>query len=384
MGFLKTKWGIGVIIVLVIAVAIGLVVKRNYDLANLKKPAAASVAVKVTVVKQGTLPIAQHYMGKVEPVQAADIASRVTANVLTVTKREGDTVAKGEVLLLLDDLALASKARAIEAELRAAESIAAAARSSYQVQQASFERDEYLYKNKAVSLESYEKSRAVADNALSQVRAADERVRIAAANYSAAQVEWGYTRLTAPFDGVVEKRTAEPGETAVPGKTLLRLQGTGTGYKIIAQIPQEQLGRIKVGTKAVITGGQSRQEAAVAKVYPALAANYLATVEVITEKLPYGLPAGATIGLDLIVDQAEGFIVPVNALVKSSERTFVVVIADGIAKQVPVTIHGQTDEQAVVSGALDNAVVAVGQQSQLLRLMNGVKVKPAEAVGDPS
>ena len=148
MGFLKTKWGIGVIIVLVIAVAIGLVVKRNYDLANLKKPAAASVAVKVTVVKQGTLPIAQHYMGKVEPVQAADIASRVTANVLTVTKREGDTVAKGEVLLLLDDLALASKARAIEAELRAAESIAAAARSSYQVQQASFERDEYLYKNK--------------------------------------------------------------------------------------------------------------------------------------------------------------------------------------------------------------------------------------------
>ncbi|MEN6384660.1 MAG: efflux RND transporter periplasmic adaptor subunit [Phycisphaerales bacterium] len=379
---IKTRWAIGLAAIVVIALAVGLVMKRNYDITSLQTPQAPSVAVEVATVKRGSLPITQHYMGKVESVLASDIASRITANVLAVSKREGDSVVKGEILLQLDDMALVSKTQATAADLSAAESLVIAAQSFYQAQQSSFERDEYLYKSRAISLENFEKSRAVADNALSQMNAAQERVQMAKANLSMAQTELSYAYLTAPFDGIVVKRSVEPGETAVPGKTLLRLQGTSAGYRIIAQIPQEQLGRIRVGTIAIITDGQNRLEAPVSKIYPSLAVNYLATVEVMIDELPNGLPTGATVGLDFVLDNATGLIVPVNALVKTGESTFVVVVKEGMAEQVPVIVTGQTDKLAVVSGVFENAVVAVGQQSVLLRLMNGVKVKPMQIAGD--
>ena len=379
---IKTRWAIGLTAIVVVVLAVGLVVKRNHDITRLQTPHTQSVAVQVATVKRGSLPITQHYMGKIEPVMAADIASRITANVISVNKREGDFVAKGETLLLLDDLAMASKIQAMEAELNAAESLTVAAQSSYQTQQSSFERDEYLYKNKALSMENFERSEAALDNALSQFNAAQERIRLAKANLSTAQTELSYACLSAPFDGVVIKRSAEPGETAVPGKTLLRLQSTSSGYRIIAQISQEQLGRIRVGTTAIITDSQNRLEALVSKVYPALAANNLATIEVVIDKLPNGLPTGATVGLDFVLDNADGLIVPVNAVVKTNDSTFVVVVNDDTAEQVPVIVTGQTDKLAVVSGVPENAVVAVGQQSVLLRLMNGVKVKPMPIAGD--
>lgn len=378
----KIKWVIGLTAIVVVALAIGLVMKRNHDIASLQKPNNQSVAIQISDVKRGSLPIIQHYMGKVEPVMTADIAARITANVISVNKREGDLVAKGETLLFLDDLALVNKIRAMEAELSTAESLTVAAQSSYQAQQASFERDEYLYKNKALSMENFEKSKAVTDNALSQYNAAQERVRLAKANLSTVQTELSYACLVAPFDGIVIKRSAEPGEIAVPGKTLLRLQGTSVGYRILAQISQEQLGRIRVGTTAIITDGQNRLETPVSKIYPSLAANHLATVEILIDQLPNGLPAGATVGLDFVIDNVSGLIVPVNALVKTNESTFVVVVKEGIAEQVPVNVIGQNDQSAVVSGVPDNAVVAVGQQSALLRLMNGVKVKPMQIAGD--
>lgn len=379
---IKTRWAIGLAVIVVVALALGLVMKRNHDIAGLQKPQAQSVVVEVATVKRGALPITRHYMGKVEPVLAADIASRITANVLAVNKREGDPVVKGEILLLLDERALVSKTQAMAADLSGAESLITAAQSSYQAHQSSFERDEYLYKSKAISLESFEKSKAAIDNAASQVNAAQERARMARANLSTAQTELSYASLSAPFDGIVVKRSAEPGETAVPGKTLLRLQETSAGYRIIAQIPQEQLGHVKVGTTAIITVGQNRLEAPVAKIYPSLAVNHLATIEIVIDKLPNGLPAGATVGLDFVVDNADGLIVPANALVKTSESTFVVIVEEGTAKQVPVIITGQNDKLAVVSGVDENAVVAVGQQSVLLRLMNGVKVKPMQIAGD--
>ncbi|MCE5287466.1 MAG: efflux RND transporter periplasmic adaptor subunit [Pelosinus sp.] len=382
MRFTNNKWFIGLAVIVVAVLALGLVMKRNHDIASLQTPKTQSVAVQVATVTRGSLPITQHYMGKVEPVLATDLAARITANVIAVNKREGDLVIKGETLLQLDELALSSKVRAMEAEVSAAESLTAAAQSSYQTQLASFERDEYLYSSKAISLENFEKSKAAADNALSQLNAAKQRVRQAQANLSTVQTELGYAYITAPFDGIVVKRSAEPGEIAAPGKSLLRLQGTSAGYRIIAQISQEQIGRIKVGTMAIITDGPNQLEAPVSKVYPALAANNLATIEVVIDKLPSGLPAGATVGLDFVLDNVIGCIVPVNALVKTNETTFVVVVKDGMAEQVPVIVTGQTDKLAVVSGILEDAVVAVGQQSALLRLMNGVKVKTMQIAGD--
>jgi len=371
------KWLIGIIIVIVVTLAIGLVVKRSNEVANLKKPALPSNPVQVVQIKPGAISVTQHYMGKTQPVLTADIAARITANILAIHKREGDSVKQGETLVALDDLALGSKVGGMDAEVRSAESLRFAAESNWAVQKASFKRDEYLYKNNAIALETYERSVATMENAQSQLSAAHERVSIAKENLSGARTESGYANITAPFAGVIAKRMAEPGEVAVPGKVLLVLQGMDQGYKIIAQIPQEQTVVIKAGTQVMVTAETDKINGTVNKLFPALGVNNLATVEIILDKMPAGLPAGATVGLDFVTSHVEGIIVPRSSLVKGPSKTFIVEIDEkNIAHQVVVIVQGENDKFAAVTSINGNSMVAMGPENVLMQLMDGIVVKP--------
>ena len=371
------RWLLGIIIVVVVALAIGLVVKRSQEVSNLKKPALPSKPVQVVQIKPGAISVTQHYMGKTQAVLTADIASRITANILAIHKREGDIVKQGETLVALDDLALGSKVRAMDAEVRSAESLRSAAESNNAVQRASYERDVYLYKNNAIALETYERSVAAMENAQSQLIAAQERVSIARENLSAVMTESGYANITAPFAGVIAKRMAEPGEVAVPGKVLLVLQGMDQGYKIISQIPQEQTAVIKAGTQVMVTAEADKINGTVNKVFPALGINNLASTEIVIDKMPAGLPTGATVGLDFVMSHVEGIIVPRNSLVKGTSNTFIVRIDENnVAHQVAVIVLGENDQLAAVTGISENSIVAIGPENVLMQLMDGTQVKP--------
>lgn len=373
----NNKWLIGIIVVVVAAAAIGLVIKRSHDVASLKKPAIPSNPVQVVQAESGSISVTRHYMGKMQAVLTADIAARITANILVVHKREGDTVHQGETMIVLDDVALGSKVRAMGAEVRSAESLRFAAESNAITQRASFERDEYLYKHNGISLQTYERSLATLENAQSQLNAAHERVSVTRENLSAVIAEAGYANITAPFAGVIVKRMAEPGEVAVPGKSLLVLQGLDKGYKIVCQIPQEQTAVIKEGTQVMVTAGTETINGSVHKLFPALGTNNLVSVEILLESMPAGLPTGATVGLDFVTDYAAGVLVPRNSLVKGTSNTFIVTIDEQhIAHQVSVVVLGENDKLAAVTGIDENSIVAIGPENMLMQLMDGVVVKP--------
>ncbi|VBB06467.1 rnd efflux pump membrane fusion protein barrel-sandwich domain [Lucifera butyrica] len=377
MAKVSKKWLAGVIALLIVALAAGLVIKKKHDLAGLAKPAVRPTPVQVAESVNGTVPVTVHYLGKADSMVTADIAARITSNILAIHQREGDMVKAGQLMVELDDATLSNKVRAAGADQRAAESTLAAAESAYSTQKASFDRDEILYQNKAISQEAYEHAKSALDLAESQVQAARQRVALLAQNKEAAVTEKSYTQLVAPFDGIVVKRSAEPGDLAVPGKPLLTLQALNQGYKIIVQIPQEQTLNISAGTHALISDGKEQTEAAVAKVYPALAANSLATVEICLDKIPFQLPPGSTLGVDFILKDVSGIIVPAAAVVKNTTGAFVIGITDGTAHHIPVNILGENDKQAVVSGIDAGAEVAVGQESQMLKLMDGMPVTVA-------
>ena len=368
------KWIVGCIAILFIALAVGIVFKKKQDLAGLAKPAVRPTPVQAVKTYSGTIPVTAHYLGKADSMATADIAARITSNILAIHQREGDTVKAGQLMIELDDAALANKVRAAGADQRSAASSLAAAESAYSTQKSSFERDEYLYQNKAISQEAYERARTLLDLTESQVKAARERVGVLEQNKEAAATEQGYARVVAPFDGIVVKRSAEPGDLAVPGKPLLSLQGLNFGYKILVQISQEQTRNIVAGTEAIISDGHDKLEVAVTKIYPALAANSLATVEIRLDKMPFPLPPGSTLGVDFVLKNVQGVIVPVTAVVKNINGAFVITATDGIAHPIPVTILGENDKQVVVSGIEAGASVATGQENHLMKLMDGVPV----------
>lgn len=371
----KPKKTMVLVLILVIIGAGSLVWKRSHDLTAISKPMTRAIPVQVAIAKPGTIDMQAHYLGKVESAIFVELSSRITANVVGVTKREGDTVSKGEELIYLDDLSLANKTRASEASLRAAKSALVAAESYYQTKKASFERSQRLYSQSAIAQETYEQSRSEADNAYSQMVAARENIQVYQENLEANIAEQGYSRIISSIDGVVTKRLIEPGDMAFPGKALMALQAINQGYKITAQVPQEVVRSLTAGSTALLSHGDQQISASVQKIYPALNQASLATIEIKQEQLPFGLPVGSVVGVDIVLNQVSGIIVPVDSIITNSKGSFVVVVdANETAGQIPVQVLGRNAQTAAISGIQPNERVVVGQENQLMQLATGKKV----------
>lgn len=88
--------------------------------------------------------------------------------------------------------------------------------------------------------------------AAAQVRAAEARVQQAQAAVDAASLNLSYTQLVAPFDGVVAKRSAEPGQVVGAGSALVGLVGTHELW-VSANFKETQLEGISVGDEVELT-----------------------------------------------------------------------------------------------------------------------------------
>lgn len=373
-----------IVVILIVAGAL-LVIKKKREIAHLPPPQATPPAVRVAQISQGTLEVTNHYLGTITPFTRSDLAARISGNILTIAKREGDLVRTGELLITIDDRELVDRTVAVNAEVLSTRQKLAGARSAYETQKSVFGRDEALYKAGAISQEALERSRAALDGTRATVDAYEESLKGLAMNTRVARTQSGYSRIYAPFSGVVSKRWNEPGDLAVPGKPILTIDKSSP-FKVLAQVPQEELAPLHSGTPVYLTNGGKRLSARVNRIYPALGKNMLATVEVLCPTSPFGLPADATVEMDLVTRKVSGMIVPDQAVVKSDQRAFLYIIDNGTVHLRPVTLLGAGNGSAAVTGTLHpGEQVAVAQENKLLTLVEGSKVTPVSgASGDSS
>ena len=370
---MKKKILIGVILIAVIAGAALIAVKAR-KIAMLSKPQVIPPAVKVDSAAMGTLEITAHYLGSIEPFTRTDVSARISGNILSISKREGDRVQQGEELIVIDDRELVDRSTAVHAEMLAAEQKLAGAKSAYETQKSIFERDSALLKMGAISQEAMERSQTALDNAKATVDAYEESIKGLSMNSSAARTQAGYARIAAPFAGTVSKRWSDPGDLAVPGKPILTIEKT-TPFKVLAQVPQEDLADIRRGTRVYLTSGERHLEATVNRIYPALGKNMLATVEVLTGTSPFNLPSASTVGFDLVTKRVKGLIVPDQAVVRSDKGAFVYQVRDNAVRIIPVTLLGMVNGRAAVHvGLKPGDLVAVAQENKLLTLPDGGKI----------
>lgn len=375
---MKTKVVLLIVALLIVVAAVLFLKNKEKQLAALPKPQTPPPTVQVAPVTQGTLEVTSHYLATVEPFNKSDLSPRITGAILTIRKREGDLVRKGELLVTIDDRELQDRTVAVNSEVLATRQKLAGAQSAYKTQQSVYGRDETLFKAGAISKEALERSHATLDGTKAVVDAYQESLKGQAMNTNVARTQAGYARIVAPFSGVISKRWAEPGDLAAPGKPILTVEKTSS-YKLLAQLPQEELAGIRSGTKVTLTNGMQTMAVKVNRVYPALGKNMLATVEVLTSTAPFALPSSATVGFDVVTKKVEGLIVPAQAVVKTGQGTFVYLIKDGTVQIIPVKMLGMGNGSAAVSGAVEaGAQLAVGQENKLLTLSEGSKVSVAD------
>lgn len=179
--------------------------------------------------------------GIVQAGATAHVTSRVVAPIQAVHVRAGDTVRRGQALVTLDSREVAANVtRAAAAwtaateSSRAAESRMAAAESALRLASATHARIRALHDKRSATAQELDQAVAALDAAEAQIQSArsESAASLAArdaarAAADAASVAQSYTTLTAPFDGVIADRMADPGSLATPGLPLVVVEASG-------------------------------------------------------------------------------------------------------------------------------------------------------------
>lgn len=164
-------------------------------------PAAATVGVSAPLTRS----VVQwdDYVGRFAPSQTVEVRPRVSGPVTAIHFRDGDVVAKGQLLFTLDQRPFL----ALQAEARAN---VASARSALVVAQADYARANRLSGDEAISASELDGLRARAQSAQAALAAAQARLQ-----QRALDVE--FTRIRAPIAGRISDRRVDIGNLVSGG-----------------------------------------------------------------------------------------------------------------------------------------------------------------------
>jgi RND family efflux transporter MFP subunit len=165
--------------------------------------------------------------GTLHARETAVLSAQVVGRVQQVLVHEGDNVAAGQTLVVLDDSTLRASADQAEAAVKAATSQQAAAQTDAELAASTLARYQQLQAQKSVSPQEMDEVTKRAEAAKAQVAALGAQGVAAKAQASGAVAMLGYARIRAPFAGVITSRMADPGALAAPGVPLLQLDSAG-------------------------------------------------------------------------------------------------------------------------------------------------------------
>ena len=173
---------------------------QQYIASKYTKPYKAVYTLQVV-----TEPVAATVSAK----QATVVSTRILARIEDIHVRAGDFVNKGDPLISLEKAELASQVSQAQEKLNAT-------RVRYQEAEKNLTRANKLVEQKLISVFELDKAKANFQTLNAALTAAKQAVK-------QAQVTLSYATLTAPIDGRVVNRFAEPGNTVQPGEKLLSL-----------------------------------------------------------------------------------------------------------------------------------------------------------------
>ena len=236
-------------------------------------PTAREAAPNLALVKvqTTTAPDAIESTGTVRAAESAQLSAQVLASVIAVNVREGDRVHKGQTLVVLDDAQLQAATDRASAVVSVAEKEMAAADANYTLTEATLKRYQTLFDKKSASPQEFDEVKARYSAAQAQLEAAHAGEAQARAALLEAKTMQSYTRLLAPFDGVITEKRVEAGGIASPGMPLLTLESTGH-YRLEANVNEMDIAAVRVGMTAPVTieaVATQPIEARVAQIVPA-------------------------------------------------------------------------------------------------------------------
>jgi RND family efflux transporter MFP subunit len=136
--------------------------------------------------------------GNTAPIQTVDLVARVQGVLQSINYKDGSFVKHGTTLFTIEP-------ETYKFKLEQAQAAEAGAQASLKQSEADYKRQVDLVARQAVSQATLDTSTSTRDNAQANLQQAEANTKIAAVNF-------GYTNVVAPFDGIVSAHLVSIGE----------------------------------------------------------------------------------------------------------------------------------------------------------------------------
>ena len=208
---------------------------------------AATVA-----TQRANIPDLLEASGTVHAAQTSELASQMMGNIVEIRVHEGDRVQRGQVLAVIDDSQSRAEMNRANAADNAAQQQLVASQADLGLAESTLRRYQSLYDKKSVSPQEFDevKARQQAAIARRDMARAGQAQSKAVLTQSRTSVE--FTRIRAPFDGLVTERRADPGTLAAPGTPVFTIEDLNH-YRLEAAVNENDLRYVRMGQMVQIS-----------------------------------------------------------------------------------------------------------------------------------
>lgn len=326
------------------------------------------------------------FSGVAQSDKEANLSFRVAGTVRTMNVKLGERVKKGQLIATLDPSDYSIQADQASASEKGSEANLKSAETQLIITRSNFQRIEKLYENNSVPLTEFEQAKSNYETAQSSVDAAKTQVTSASKQTESARNQVNYTRLTAPFSGVITMLIVEANELVGSGSPVAALSSEKKP-EVNVGIPENLISKIKKDQPVTIHFSVLEGEPLKGSVYEVSYAagsspTYPAIIRIDnpSEEIRPGMAAAVTFNLG--GEEGKNLLVsPVQAIGEDGQGNFAFVLqkADStgyIVKKRAVQIGELLPEGfEIKSGLKEGEMVAT---AGLRSLLDGMKVRLME------
>ncbi len=354
----RIKWTLPAVL-LGIALALGITLRAWLLPADSAPPPASgpgAVTVETALVRTDTASVEAQAVGSLRANESVIIRPEIDGRIARIEFAEGEAIAQGARLVVLD----AEELKALLEQSRAEAELA----------RLNFERSKQLLPKKVITQQDY-------DQAASRLAEAEARLALARARLAK-------TVLRAPFDGILGLRRVSPGDYVEAGQDIVNLESIDP-VKLDFQLPERYAGDVRERQRVRVTVDAFPEQTFIGEVYAVSPSLEAATRTLMLraripnprERLRPGMFARATI---VFGERANALWVPEQAIVPRGREQFVFRVLDGRAALTKVeTGQRRVGEVEITTGlAASDTVVTAGHA----KLSDGAPVSVAARAGE--
>jgi len=365
--------------------------------------AAPPQRVAVVAAARTTLASDLSLMAEFRPFQEVDVMAKVTGYLQRIEVDVGTRVQQGQLLAVLEvpEMAdeLAKNAAAVSksrAELERARQEVARAQTAREMTQLSHSRLASVMEKRPGLVAQQEIDTVRNRDLLAQAQIAAAQSTLAATEQSVRMIEaeqarlrtlQGYTRVTAPFDGIVTRRFVDTGamiQAGSSGKPIVRIAQIHI-LRLVLPIPEAAVPRLKTGTPVAV------RVDSLGRTFSGRIARLSSQIQTATRTMDTEVdvpnPAGILVPgmfaeVRLRLDERRAALsVPAEAVERSGEGDSVVLVGrNHQIERRSVKLGLETaDRVEILGGLTDGDLVVIGNRSQLRA---GQKVDPKRVDGE--